>query len=1063
MTSIYFVANRVPLGPENVHLQIVYGDQEIEVQSGFTWDFKNRLHDGTDNKGNPHTPHVGESDWYDGIAIDIGNRDAAELWQVFISIFDAFKEQMSGDIPYLITAQNSNTFINSVLSIVGIDAASYVSLLNIDPLTVTWVPDDGSTPYDVIYDSIVAPGTGQNILDSPAYSPDFNLTGFSSDDTFITGYGNDTLSGGGGNDTLNGGGGDDQIFGGDGNDLIYGGDGSDVIFGGAGNDIILGGGSPDIIAGDDGDDIILGGMAADQIYGGAGNDTLQGDDPDELRSSDTIFGGDGNDVIIFDEFDVIDGGVGWDVAIYDGFNDGLASTAVNLNATQANVEVVIGGAGDDMLSTDGNVVTYLAGGAGDDTFNVSLSGRSPTIVWGGEGADTIALYANPQMPAAGILVVQASNITENNFQLLDLDMLGLGHNFDWSLIDAVVINPDSSDRITINGQVIGTTTYAPFGAPEVPYTAIGLDSNEVQPIGIAGTTSVSFLGGTHSIFTAISDPIVDIHVEFIDGSGVHFIDVERYPDEDGAWFGDYGRFTLNSITGHTDWVLPNGETLLRRTIGIFFGTAGYGLGFAQDVSAVHNWFMMGGEFSNSSILQNGHVTLTLPDAETFDATGLRGGRYDYAEAASNLTASSEVIRITYFNTTTDTVVINGNAIHGSNLPEDVATHEADGSVVISNADGGHIVLRGVSMADWLSGSQAQLHGTYTSETLTGTAAPNVIAGGGGDDTISAGAGDDRINYASGNDVILGNTQNLGFDTLDLRRFSSQSVTFSINGHDVLITTPDGVIRLDYQVRYEYGHTRSNIETILFADGALDEVGIKDRALSDQSTSGDDYITGTIQADFIFDGAGNDSILAGDGNDVIFHAAGDDVIFGSNVNGINAGFDTLYLSAFSGNEVRFSVQGYDVRIETAAGTVTLDYQIRYEIGHARSNIEAIVFNDLTLDEAGIRARAVADQATSGNDSIQGTGFADTLAGGAGNDTLTGGAGVDVFVFAAGDGQDWITDFSVVSDRLRIAGEAYDNLVLTQVGSAVEIGYGAGDTITLANVSLGQVTQDLFEFV
>ena len=53
---------------------------------------------------------------------------------------------------------------------------------------------------------------------------------------------------------------------------------------------------------------------------------------------------------------------------------------------------------------------------------------------------------------------------------------------------------------------------------------------------------------------------------------------------------------------------------------------------------------------------------------------------------------------------------------------------------------------------------------------------------------------------------------------------------------------------------------------------------------------------------------------------------------------------------------------------------------------------------------------------GDDTITGTTADETITGGTGDDTLTGGGGSDVFVFAPGDGDDTITDFSTVDDRI-----------------------------------------------
>ncbi|SDZ44113.1 hypothetical protein SAMN05444004_114116 [Jannaschia faecimaris] len=180
------------------------------------------------------------------------------------------------------------------------------------------------------------------------------------------------------------------------------------------------------------------------------------------------------------------------------------------------------------------------------------------------------------------------------------------------------------------------------------------------------------------------------------------------------------------------------------------------------------------------------------------------------------------------------------------------------------------------------------------------------------------------------------------------------MSFSVSGHNVIVTTPDGTVELDYQVRYGIGNTRSNIEEIIFSDGTLDEAGIHGRAISDQGTAGDDAVTGSYQNDTIEAGLGDDTIRAHSGDDFVFYGGGNDVIHRS-----NAGFDTLDLSGYQAAEVSFSVDGHDVLIQTADGTIELDYQVRYDLGDSRLNIEEIVFADATLDEIGIRDRVEVD--------------------------------------------------------------------------------------------------------
>lgn len=276
---------------------------------------------------------------------------------------------------------------------------------------------------------------------------------------------------------------------------------------------------------------------------------------------------------------------------------------------------------------------------------------------------------------------------------------------------------------------------------------------------------------------------------------------------------------------------------------------------------------------------------------------------------------------------------------------------------ISFSDGTVLDYQDISdcvLADSLS------FGAGGSELLNGTSGADRVDGLAGDDTLVGARGNDTLVFRSGNDVIRGSgTENYGNDVLDLRAFSYDDVTFSISGHDVVIETISGSVRLEYQVRYEVGHERSNIESIRFADGiVISEAQVKARALSDQSSDGSDSIVGTIQADTFYDGLGNDTISGGGGNDVFVFHAGNDVIVGRLT--ANAGFDTLDLSDFTADELTFSASGYDVLVSTPVGTIRLEYQSRYAIGHERGNIESILLADgVVLDDSTIRFRSQND--------------------------------------------------------------------------------------------------------
>ncbi|WP_422087313.1 S8 family serine peptidase [Variovorax sp.] len=135
-------------------------------------------------------------------------------------------------------------------------------------------------------------------------------------------------------------------------------------------------------------------LKALNLTGGAGNDILTGDAGDNWLAggtgADTLLGGAGDDLLLFDAGDKrIDGGDGFDVAQVVG------AQGVSLNLTRSNIEMAIGGVGNDVFVADGHTSVVVRGGAGDDVIvggaaNDVLSGEDgDDIVDGGAGNDLI--------------------------------------------------------------------------------------------------------------------------------------------------------------------------------------------------------------------------------------------------------------------------------------------------------------------------------------------------------------------------------------------------------------------------------------------------------------------------------------------------------------------------------------------------------------------------------------------------------------------------------------------------------------------------------------------------
>lgn len=219
--------------------------------------------------------------------------------------------------------------------------------------------------------------------------------------------GNDTIRGGRGNDTLSGGAGNDQILGEEDHDTIYGNINplslitrlSTRITGKYGKKTF----DPTIrtfpgsFFGTD-NDVISGGEGSDTVYASAGNDTVRGD-----GWADKLYGGDGNDLL--------EGGVGDDIIEAEAGNDtvwgdsapsllssirtrvgGLLGRPVQL--APSDVDVIIGGAGNDQLHGNGDGDTLSGGDDNDklwgDAGNDVLRGnKGKDSLYGGDGNDNL--------------------------------------------------------------------------------------------------------------------------------------------------------------------------------------------------------------------------------------------------------------------------------------------------------------------------------------------------------------------------------------------------------------------------------------------------------------------------------------------------------------------------------------------------------------------------------------------------------------------------------------------------------------------------------------------------
>jgi Ca2+-binding RTX toxin-like protein len=275
-------------------------------------------------------------------------------------------------------------------------------------------------------ESIVG-GSGSDRI--TARSTSTGLFGLGGRDTLIGLAGDDSLFGGPGTDVLDGGTGADFMSGGDGPDAVdystrtanlvvssddVANDGAageldnvgldvEVIQGGSGNDSITAGdGDPftldpaSTLRGNGGDDTLTGGDSGDSLQGGTGNDLLTGG-----FGGDTFSGGTNTDTVTY-------AGVTEDV---NADNDGQPDDGPQSEQDDilADIEVMIGGLGDDSITGSGAAETIF-GGDGDDVINGgggndSLNGDAGAdSITGGTGTDTLngGLGADTLVSADGV-------------------------------------------------------------------------------------------------------------------------------------------------------------------------------------------------------------------------------------------------------------------------------------------------------------------------------------------------------------------------------------------------------------------------------------------------------------------------------------------------------------------------------------------------------------------------------------------------------------------------------------------------------------------------------------
>jgi Ca2+-binding RTX toxin-like protein len=376
-----------------------------------------------------------------------------------------------------------------------------------------------------------------------------------------------------------------------------------------------------------------------------------------------------------------------------------------------------------------------------------------------------------------------------------------------------------------------------------------------------------------------------------------------------------------------------------------------------------------------------------------------------------------------------TDVIDGGAGNDTNSFADIAADTtasiADGTAVyggvsesftnIENLTGGsgNDSLTGDANANVLDGGAGNdtLIGGGGADTLTGGAGDDVLAGGGGADVIDGGEGVDTNSFEG---IGLGVTATVNADGTGTAAYGMVSETFAgienlrgSDNDDVLIATGaaanmieggagDDLIAggggTDVLDGGEGNDTNSfqgigaDVTASLVDETA--EYGMVSETFTNFENltggSGNDTLTGDMNANFLDGADGNDTLIGGGGADTLTGGAGDDILAGGGGQDVIDGGEGIDTNSF---------EGIGVGVTANIGAGTASYGM---VNETFTNIENLLGSD---NDDSLRGDGNVNviEAGAGDDRVIWSGGEDTLDGGEGVDTLdyeTSSVGVNI---------------------------------------------------------------------
>jgi Ca2+-binding RTX toxin-like protein len=712
---------------------------------------------------------------------------------------------------------------------------------------------------------------------------------------------------------------------------LVGTDFNDSLTGDGNSNKLWGGKGADTLRGMDGNDILTGGEGADALDGGAGTDFAAYNTASAAVTVNLATPASNTGDAAGDTYTSIEGVIG---SLY---NDTLtaAATGSTLNGGLGN-DILIGGAGDDWLTPDGNygdLVDYKTAAAiganllkngnfelynatfgnNGQTFNTSLANSGWQTTSGTVFISDSSQLANGtlenqslRIPNNGGAIWQTVATTAGKIYVLEFNV---GNPSTYSGNVSVLLNNTPITTIAVNTFMNQWSSYSftfiGTGSDKIEFRLandtgpIHLDDVLVVDAGNIGSDTINGGAGIDTVDYSTSFDFVKVNLatQSVSNGSAQGDSISGIENVVGSAFND----TLTAISTGS-WIRGGrgADTIAGGTGKDTVDYSTSSAGVTINLSNLANQTASGGEADGDRLTNIDNVTGsafadTLTAASTGSVLAGLGG-------ADKLTGGGQRDTVDY---TASDVGVTVNL-----LTQTVSGGHAQGDMIssIENANGS-------AFSDLMTAAAG-------GSLLNGNAGDDVLVGGAGADTMNGGAGIDTIAYSNSTASV----------TINL---ASQTV---FNGH-------------------AQGDTISGFENATGGSG--------NDTLTAIATPLPNNVGSVLNG-----GAGNDTLIGGAGNDTLIGGAGADVLNGG------AGTDTV---DYSNSSVAVTINLATPALNTGDG-----------VGDMYNSIESLTgsaFNDVLT-------------AAAGGSTLNGGAGNDTLNGGAGNDTLIGGDGSDRFRLGGG---------------------------------------------------------------